>query len=549
MDVPTFDYVIVGAGSAGCVLANRLTASGAHRVLLIEAGGEDTPSSVHIPAGFSKLFGSSYDWNIQTVPQAHLGGRRLAQPRGKMLGGSSSINAMIYIRGHRADFDGWAEAGCEGWDFESVLPYFRRSEGQEVRTADVAHGTEGPLTVTDLRSPSPLSERLIEAGVENGYPRNDDFNSGDQEGFGYYQVTQAGGSRMSTARAFLRPALDRDNLTVWSRAHAHRLLVEDRRAVGVEVERDGERQSVRAEREVLLAAGAFGSPQLLMLSGIGPAAHLREHGIEVVHDLPGVGENLQDHLISGVTRHATTRDTLDFAESLGRIGWNLFDYVVRRKGPFTSNVAEAGGFVRSDEALDAPDVQYHFGPGFFLEHGRRNPEGQSGYTVGGLVLTPASRGTVRLASPDGHDTPLVDPRYFSDPDGADLRRSAWSLRLAQRLADADAFADVNGGPFEPGRVLDTDDEIIPYLRASSETLYHPVGTCAMGTDADAVVDPSLCVHGVRGLRVVDASIMPKITRGNTNAPTIMIAEKAADVILQSATVETSRPQSVSASHD
>jgi choline dehydrogenase len=344
---------------------------------------------------------------------------------------------------------------------------------------------------------------------------------------------------MSTARAFLRPALDRDNLEVWTEAQALRVVLEagggdgqaPGQAVGVEVMRGRKRVTVRAEREVVLAAGAFGSPHLLMVSGIGPAGHLRENGLEVAHDLPGVGENLQDHLISGVTRRATTDDTLDLAESLPRLGRNLLNYAVRKKGPFTSNVAEAGGFVRSSPDLEAPDVQYHFGPGFFLEHGRRNPEGQTGYTVGGLVLTPKSRGTVRLDGPDPLSKPLVDPRYLSDSDGEDLRRTVWSFRLAQQLADADAFADVNGGPYEPGRVLEDDAEIVPFLRATSETLYHPVGTCAMGIGPDAVVDGDLRVHGVAGLRVVDASVMPVITRGNTNAPTIMIAEKAADLIL------------------
>lgn len=543
-DISPFDYVIVGAGSAGCVLADRLTASGEHRVLLVEAGGEDTDKNVHIPAAFHKLYGGPLDWNYRTEPQAHLGGRRLYQPRGKTLGGSSSMNAMIYIRGHRADYDGWAAAGCDGWDYASVLPYFKRSESQERFTDDPEHGTDGPLVVGDLRSPSPLSDVLVRAGEELGYPRNDDFNSGEQDGFGPYQVTQRGGSRWSAARAFLRPAMRRPNLTVWTDAHALRVVVEadggdgagGGRAVGVEVERDGERVTARAEREVLLAAGAFGSPHLLLLSGIGPAAHLREHGVDVVLDLPGVGENLQDHLITGVTRRSRFGDTLDVAESLARVGKNLFDYVVRRRGPFTSNVAEAGGFVRSGPGLDAPDVQFHFGPGFFLEHGRRNPPGEPGYTVGGLVLTPASRGTVRLASADPHAKPLVDPRYLSDEGGEDLRRSVWAFRLAQSLADADAFADHNGGPYEPERVLETDDEIAPFIRATSETLYHPVGTCKMGTGRDAVVDPQLRVRGVRGLRVVDASVMPTVTRGNTNAPTIMIAEKAADLVLRGAPV-------------
>ena len=543
-DSPTFDYVIVGAGSAGCVLAHRLTASGERTVLLLEAGGEDEDKNIHIPAAFHKLFEGGSDWNYRTEPQDHLGGRRLYQPRGKTLGGSSSLNAMIYVRGHAADYDGWAAGGAEGWDADAVLPYFVRSEDQQRFDDDPAHGTDGPLVVSDQRSPTPITRRFVEAGVELGYPRNDDFNSGDQEGFGLYQVTQRAGQRWSAARAYLHPARSRPNLTVWTDALAHRVVVEApggdgqsvTRATGVVVERGGETVTAWASREVIVAAGAFGSPHLLMVSGIGPAAHLEAHGVEVALDLPGVGENLQDHLVHGVTRHTTDRDTLDVAESLARLGKNLFDYVARKTGPFTSNVGEGGAFVRSSPELDAPDVQYHFAPGFFLGHGSRNPPGGAGYTVAGLVMTPASRGTVRLGSPDPRAKPLVDPRYLSDPEGEDVRRSVWAFRLGQRIADAGAFADVNAGPYEPERVLADDAEIAPFLRAHSETLYHPVGTCRMGTDAAAVVDPELRVRGVAGLRVVDASVMPTVTRGNTNAPTIMIAEKAADLILDRAPV-------------
>ena len=526
-----FDYVIVGAGSAGCVLADRLSASGAHRVLVLESGGEDSDNNIHIPAGFAKLFETESDWAYRTEPQEHLGGRRLYQPRGRVLGGSSSLNAMIYVRGHPADYDGWAEAGCEGWDWRSVLPYFVKSERQQRFTHDPAHGTDGPLVVSDQRHPNGTTRRFVEAGVELGYDRTDDFNSGDQDGFGLYQVTQKGGRRWSAARAYLAPARERPNLTVWTGAHALRVVLDGDRATGVEVDRDGERVTATAAREVIVAAGAFGSPHVLMLSGVGPADHLRQHGVEVAHDLPGVGENLQDHLVHAVTRRTSDRSTLDLAESVGRVAKNLFDYVVRKTGPFTSNVGEGGAFVRSDPSLDAPDVQYHFAPGFFLSHGARNPAGESGYSVAGLVMTPASRGTVRLGGPDPNAKPLVDPRYFSDPDGSDLRRSVWAFRLGQRIADADAFAAINEGPYEPERVLESDAEIEPFLRAHSETLYHPVGTCRMGTDAGAVVDPELRVRGLRGLRVVDASVMPTVTRGNTNAPTIMIAERAADLVL------------------
>ena len=532
----SFDYVLVGAGSAGCVLANRLTASGKHSVLVIEAGGEDEDKNIHIPAAFNKLFESDSDWNYRTVPQEHLSGRRLYQPRGKTLGGSSSINAMIYIRGHSADYDGWAEGGASGWDAEAVEPYFRKAENQQQFRDDPAHGTDGPLLVQDQRSPHSLTERFVQAGVELGYPRNPDFNSGDQEGFGHYQVTQNGHQRWSAARAYLHPVRSRPNLTIWTDSLARRVVLEDGRATGVEVDRDGRTETVLALREVILTSGSFGSPHLLLLSGIGPAAHLREHGLEVVHDLPGVGENLQDHLVHTVTRRTSLHDTLDRAESAGRIARNLLNYLVRKTGIFTSNVGEGGAFVASSPDLEAPDIQYHFPPGFFLGHGMRNPAGEAGYTVAGLVMTPASRGTVRLGTADPRDKPLVDPRYFSDPDGEDIRRSIWSFRLAQRIADARAFADVNDGPYEPARVLTTDDQIVPFLRAHSETLYHPVGTCKMGTDDMAVVDPELRVHGIEGLRVIDASVMPTVTRGNTNAPTIMIAEKAADLVLASESV-------------
>lgn len=526
----SFDYVIVGAGSAGCVLANRLSEDPACRVLLLEAGGEDTNRNIHVPAAFYKLYGSACDWNFRTVPQARLDGRELYQPRGKVLGGSSSMNAMIYIRGHQADYDGWAARGCVGWDFGSVLPYFRRSEDQQRFRDRPEHGVGGPLTVSDPRSAHPLSRAFVRAGEELGYPRNDDFNAGSQEGFGLYQVTQRGGRRCSTAMAFLRPARPRANLEVWTDALARRVVLREDEADGVEVERAGETFVVRAAREVILAAGAFGSPHLLLLSGIGPAAHLREHGVEVVAELPGVGENLQDHLICGASRRSRRRDTLDTAEAVPRVWRSLFDYFVRRAGPLTSNIAEAGGFVRSSPELCAPDVQYHFGPGFFLEHGRRNPEDESGYSAGGLVLTPQSRGEVRLNTPDPHDPPRVDPRYLSDPEDSDLRRMVWAFRLTQRLLDAPAFAPFDAGPFEPERVLESEEEIVTFLRAHAETLYHPVGTCRMGTDAQAVVDPELRVRGVARLRVVDASVMPTIPRGNTNAPVIMIAEKAADLL-------------------
>ena len=528
-----FDFVIVGAGSAGCVLANRLSESGRDRVLLLEAGGPDTDQNVHIPAGFAKLFRSAHDWNYRTEPQRHLNGRRLYQPRGKLVGGSSSLNAMIYIRGTRHDYDGWEVAGCTGWGFESVEPYFKRSEDNG-RGASEHHGAGGPLTVSDLRAPSALSDEFVQAGVELGYPRTDDFNGAEQDGFGPYQVTQRAGARCSAAKAYLDPARARPNLSVETGVHALRVLIEDGRAVGVVVEQDGEERTVRAAREVIVSAGAFGSPHLLMHSGIGPAAHLAEWGIETRVDAPGVGQNLQDHLACGAAFSTRDTTTLDGAESLRNLGRNLFQYLVRKSGPFSSNVGEAGGFVRSSPERAAPDVQFHFAPGFFLEHGFRNPKGKAGYSVLGLVLDPASRGTVRLKSADAREHPAVDPNYLAD-DG-DVARSVWAFRLSQRLGEAAAFGRHRVGPFEPERHLESDADITAFLRAHAETLYHPVGTCAMGAGDDSVLDPELRVRGVDALRVVDASVMPTIVGGNTNAPTMMIAERAADLVLGRAAV-------------
>lgn len=522
-----FDYVIVGAGSAGCVLANRLSASGRHTVLLLEAGAPDKNQAIHVPAAFANLFKSDLDWAYETEPQAHINGRKLFWPRGKMLGGSSSMNAMIYQRGHPADYDGWARLGNEEWGWEDVLPYFKKAENQE-RGESNAHGIGGPLNVTDLRDPSPLSKAFVEAAVQAGFAANDDFNDGSQEGFGLYQVTQKRGVRHSTAVAYLRPALKRNNLAAQTAAQVIRLQFEGDRCSGVVYRQRGQRVTVKATKEVILCGGAVNSPQLLLLSGIGPAAHLREHGIDVVMDLPGVGENLQDHLAIMGTWHCSQPISLAVAESLVNLG----KYFLLKKGMLTSNVGESGGFVRLDPEASAPDLQFHFAPGFFILHGFEKPEGH-GFTVGATLVKVKSRGTIRLRSSDPLAYPEIQPNYLSDEE--EMRILIKGLKIAREIVQQPAFDPYRGEEHLPGTAAQSDEDLAKHVRQYVQTLYHPVGTCKMGVDGMAVVNPQLQVHGVVGLRVVDASIMPEIINANTNAPTIMIAEKAADMIMNQTT--------------
>jgi choline dehydrogenase len=522
---PAYDYVVVGAGSAGCVLANRLSEDGRARVLVLEAGGSDARQEVRIPAAFAKLFKGPCDWAYETEPEPNLGGRRLFWPRGKMLGGSSSMNAMIYIRGNAADYDAWRDAGNAGWDYASVLPYFRRAFNQQRGASDL-HGSGGPLNVADLRYVHPVTRAFLAAAAETGLAANDDFNGARQEGSGLYQVTQRRGRRHSAADAYLRPALSRPNLAVESGAHATRILFDGRRATGVAYRRDGRDVEVRASREVLLAGGAINSPQLLMLSGVGPAADLRALGVEVVADVAGVGENLQDHLLTILAYECTQPGTLASAERLTSVA----RYLLFRAGPLTSNVAEAGAFARVLDDAATPDVQLMFGPCFYIEHGFVRREGH-GFSVGPVLLRPESRGSVRLASADPFAPPEIRANYLSSE--RDLRTLVEGVRLSRRIAAAPALAPFRGAEVLPGdEVADDDAALAEFVRRSAETLYHPVGTCKMGTGADAVVDAQLRVRGVAGLRVVDASVMPTIPSGNTNAPTIMIAEKAADAIRQ-----------------
>jgi choline dehydrogenase len=513
-----YDYVIVGAGSAGCVLASRLSEDPDVQVLLLEAGPPDTNENIHVPLGYLKLARTEVDWDYDSAPEPHCDGRRIPLPRGKVLGGSSSINAMVYIRGNRRDYDDW---GVPGWSWAELLPYFLKAEDNE-RGASEWHGAGGPLPVSEERSGNLISRAFVEAGVEAGLPRNEDFNGAEQDGVGLYQVTQRDGTRASAAVAYLRPAMERENLHVMPYMHVERILLEGTRAVGVQASQLGEQRELRAEREVILCAGAYNSPQLLMLSGIGPAEHLTLREVEVLLDRPAIGENLSDHPAAYCVW--TTPEPHSLLLALEPEA--LQQYEATQTGPFASNLAEAGGFARVGAAAPAPDIQFHVAPVQIVDEGMSDPEAH-GVWASPCLLTPQSRGSVQLASNDPTAKPIVHNAFYSAAE--DMQRMIAGMRLMLDVCAQPAMRPYCAEPFTTPDG-DSEEALRAHVARTTFAIYHPVGTCRMGVDAGAVVDPELRVNGIEALRVVDASVMPTVPRGNTNAPTIAVAERAADLI-------------------
>jgi choline dehydrogenase len=534
-DSDTYDFIVTGAGSAGCAVAGRLSEDGKFRVLLLEAGGRDTYPWIHVPLGYHKTFvNPRVNWMFESEPEAELNGRTLYQPRGKVLGGTSSINGMVYMRGNHADYDEWRQRGCEGWDYDSVLPYFKKAEDQE-RGPDEFHGTGGPLKVSDHRWTSPLAKALHDAAVEAGIPANPDFNGAKQEGVGYYQTTIGNSRRWSSAKAYLKPARGRANLTVETKAHATRVLIEGGKAVGVEYHTPGGLRVAKARREVVVSGGVYGSPQLLMLSGLGPAEHLQHHGIKVVRDMPGVGSHLHDHFNTYVSFKCAQPVTMnDLALSFPRRVAAAAQYAFSGSGPLATMGLFVGALVRSDPRLERPDLQINMFSWSTLNRLRTGvvPHPFSAFSLSPVHLRPEGRGTVRLKSPD----PLAAPeiRFNFLKSRYDYQALIEGTRICRKIAQQPALKPFVVEEVAPGPQVASEEELIADIRNRGVSNLHPVGTCRMGREVDAVVDPQLRVHGIAGLRVADASIMPSIVAGNTNAPSIMIGEKCADMVKQAA---------------